>query len=94
MDRISAIRNVEDALRAFENGEADLSETEDRVLAVLRTYATEFEGEGKEDLAAYRATGGGADGTVVVAASSREARERVSELHDDAGDFSVEQVDP
>jgi len=45
MDRISAIRNVEDALRAFENGDADLADTERRVAAVLRTYATEFDGD-------------------------------------------------
>ena len=28
MDRISALRNIEDALRAFERGEADLATTE------------------------------------------------------------------
>ena len=80
MDRISALRNVEEALRAFEAGEADLAATEERVLAALRTYATEFEGEGPTDLAAFRAVGGPADGTVVVAASAREARARVADL--------------
>lgn len=55
MDRISALRNVEDALRAFERGEADLATTERQVLNVLRTYATDFEGDG--ELAAYRARG-------------------------------------
>jgi len=45
MDRISAIRNVEDALRAFENGDADLADTERRVAAVSQTYATEFDGD-------------------------------------------------
>ena len=29
MDRISALRNIEDALRAFERGEADLATTEE-----------------------------------------------------------------
>jgi hypothetical protein len=74
MDRISAIRNVEDALREFEDGEADLAATERRVAAVLRTYATEFDGE--DDV--FRAVGDEAvDGTVVVAPSEPAARERV-----------------
>jgi hypothetical protein len=74
MDRISALRNVEDALTAFEAGEADLTATERRVAAVLRTYATTFEGED----AVYRATGDPPiDGRVVVAPSAPEARERV-----------------
>ena len=74
MDRISAIRNVEDALRAFENGEEDLAATERRVAAVLRTYATEFDGD--DDV--FRAVGDGpVDGTVVVAPSEPAARERV-----------------
>ncbi len=74
MDRISAIRNVEDALRAFENGEADLANTERRVAAVLRTYATEFDGE--DDV--FRAVGEEpVDGRIVVASSAPAARERV-----------------
>ncbi|QKG92726.1 hypothetical protein HPS36_07635 [Halorubrum salinarum] len=74
MDRISAIRNVEDALREFEDGEADLAATERRVAAVLRTYATEFEGDGD----VFRAVGDDpVDGTVVVAPSEPAARERV-----------------
>ncbi len=77
MDRISAIRNVEDALRRFEDGEASLAETERRTVAVLRTYATEFEGPE----AVYRAHGSDAiDGTVVVATSEAAARERILEL--------------
>ncbi|MGQ3330976.1 DUF7854 family protein [Halorubrum sp. FL23] len=77
MDRISAIRNVEDALRAFENGDADLADTERRVAAVLRTYATEFDGD--DDV--FRAVGDDAvDGTVVVAPSAPAARERVLAL--------------
>jgi hypothetical protein len=91
MDRISALRNVEEALRAFEDGEADLATTEERVVGVLRTYATAFEGDEQESLAAFRAVGGPADGTVVVAATAREARERVAALTD-AEDPAVEQV--
>jgi hypothetical protein len=95
MDRISAIRNVEDALRAFEEGEADLAEMEREVVAVLRTYATEFEGGERPDLAAYRARGDDAvDGTVVVAASPADARRRVSDLVDGDHDFSVDRLDP
>jgi hypothetical protein len=87
MDRISALRNVEDALAAFEEGETDLAGLEREVRGVLRTYATEFEG----DLAAYRARGEtAADGVVVLASSSRGARERVRDLVDAPGEFSVE----
>jgi len=96
MDRISAIRNVEEALRAFEAGEADLAATEERVVTVLRTYATEFEGEAQSDLSAYRARGEApADGTVVVAATPAEARERVRDLLDAPGEAAVEfEVEP
>jgi alkanesulfonate monooxygenase SsuD/methylene tetrahydromethanopterin reductase-like flavin-dependent oxidoreductase (luciferase family) len=94
MDRISAIRNVEEALRAFEAGEADLAATEERVVTVLRTYATEFEGEAQAELSAYRARGEApADGTVVVAATPAEARERIRNLIDD-GDGVAFEVDP
>ena len=94
MDRISALRNVEDALADFESGEADLRATERRVLNVLRTYATEFE---DDDLRAYRASGGDrTEGLVVVAESETEARTRVADVLDaDApGDlqFELEQV--
>ena len=99
MDRISALRNVEEALRAFENGEADLASTERRVVTVLRTYATEFDGPTDEGLAAYRATGDDpADGLVVLAPSSAAARDRVTALLDDADvtdvrlDFEIERV--
>ncbi|GAA0725646.1 hypothetical protein J2744_000985 [Halorubrum trapanicum] len=79
MDRISAIRNVEDALREFENGETDLAATERRVAAVLRTYATEFDGD--DDV--FRAVGDDpVDGTVVVAPSEPAARERVLAVSD------------
>ncbi|QHS16768.1 hypothetical protein GWK26_06195 [haloarchaeon 3A1-DGR] len=85
MDRISAIRNVEDALRRFEDGEASLAETERRTVAVLRTYATEFEGTD----AVYRARGPGpVDGIVVVAPSTAAARERVRELAEREADPS------
>jgi len=94
MDRISALRNVEDALRRFEDGEVDLSELEREVRGTLRTYATEFEG----DLAAYRAKrtdedghgNAAVDGTVVLAGSKQGARERVRELVERPGPFAVE----
>ncbi|MFC4448618.1 hypothetical protein [Halorussus aquaticus] len=91
MDRISALRNVEDALADFESGEADLGATERRVVNVLRTYATEFE---DGDLSAYRASGAErADGLVVVAESPAQARERVNERIDAADvTFEVEQL--
>jgi hypothetical protein len=90
MDRISALRNVEDALADFEAGETDLAGLERRVRGTLRTYATEFEG----DLHAYRATGDDpADGTVVLAPSEGAARDRIAALL--AGDpaFTVERVE-
>jgi len=80
MDRISALRNIEEALREFEAGESDLEATERRVVGVLRTYATDFEGD-DEGLRAFRAVGSGrADGLVVVAENEREARERIADL--------------
>lgn len=72
MDRIAALRQIEDALADLEAGETDLEGCERRVRATVRTFATEFDG----DLAAYEAE----DGVVVVADSEREARERVREL--------------
>ncbi len=89
MDRISALRNVEDALADFENGESSLQELERDVRGVLRTYATDFEGESR----AFEASGGGADGLVVLASSRAEARERVEDLVDDAGRFDVDPVE-
>ncbi|WP_338740170.1 hypothetical protein [Haloplanus salilacus] len=92
MDRISAIRNVEEALRSFEEGEADLATTEERVLAALRTYATEFGDE--TERAAYVGRGADAvDGVVVVASSRTEARERIRDHAADApGTFEVEPI--
>jgi exonuclease VII small subunit len=95
MDRISALRNVEQALAAFEEGEADLADLERRVRGVLRTYTTEFEGE----LSAYRASGDSrVAGMVVLATGEQQARERVRELVDTEGErtddaFAVEPVD-
>jgi len=90
VDRIAALRNVEDALAAFERGEADLQTTEEQVLAVLRTYATEF-----DDLDTFRATGEPpADGVVVAAESRPDARERVQDLADaDDAAFELERLD-
>ena len=97
MDRISALRNIEDALGEFEDGEVDLATLERDVRGILRTYATEFDGE----LSAYRAVGSDAatdidadaDGVVVLASSAREARERVRDLVADPGRFEVEPVE-
>ena len=92
MDRISALRNVEDALADFESGETDLRATERRVVNVLRTYATEFE---DEELSVYRASGTEqADGVVVVADSEGQARERVAErVEGDASGFELRELD-
>ena len=77
MDRISTLRNIEDALAEFEDGECDLSDLERRVRGALRTYATEFEGDER----AYRATGDEpADGRVVLAPSDGAARQRLADL--------------
>ncbi|MFC7097487.1 hypothetical protein [Halobaculum marinum] len=80
MDRISALRNVEDAIRAFEDGDADLADTERRVATVLRTYATEFEAD---DRRAYQVVDGPGEGRVVVAGDSAAARERAVALAED-----------
>ncbi|KAB1192672.1 hypothetical protein GJR96_04145 [Haloferax sp. MBLA0076] len=100
MDRISAIRNIEDAIRDFESGESDLASTERRVVTVLRTFATEFETDtGDATLDAWKAVGDErADGLVVLAASEDDARTRVADLLADSTDaaddvtFSVERV--
>ncbi|WP_423743585.1 hypothetical protein V5735_11135 (plasmid) [Haladaptatus sp. SPP-AMP-3] len=92
MDRISALRNIEDALSDFESGADELRETQRRVLAVLQTYATEFETE--RDVFAYRAYGDErAEGIVVVAESADDARGRIIELlGDEAVEFHVENI--
>lgn len=85
MDRISAIRNIEEALQAYEDGEQDLESLERRVRGIVRTYGTEFDGE----LRAYRTV---ESGTVVVAASRRAARERAAALLD-VDSVRVERLD-
>lgn len=89
MDRISALRNVEEALRTFEAGEADLERTQQQVQSVLQSYATAFDAAERQP---YRAHGDGpADGVVVVAPDPETARKRVQKLHDvDAASFDVE----
>jgi hypothetical protein len=89
VDRISALRNVEDALREFENGECDLATLERRVRGTVRTYATEFEGDGTGP---YRVAGDGV-AVVVVASDPGDARERARRLGDVDGDLTVERVD-
>ncbi|NHN41789.1 hypothetical protein G9C85_09115 [Halorubellus sp. JP-L1] len=92
MDRISALRNVETALREFEDGECSFAELEGRVEGVLRTYVSSFEGEG---VAPYRVVDGPetAVGVVVVAENAVVARERVRELVDvTGGQLDVERV--
>lgn len=87
MDRISALRNLEKALGAFENGEIDLETMEDRVRGTVRTYSSSF-----EDGQLYRANGPTAvDGLIVIADSHREARERIRELAD--GEIERVEVD-
>jgi hypothetical protein len=100
MDRISALRNVEDALATFEDGECDLADLERRVQTILRTYVSEF--DVGESLAVYRvapAEDGGEDpddgtsGLVLVAAGPNEARAQARELADDLSEsLSVERV--
>ncbi len=75
MDRITALRRIEESLSALETGEADLETCERRIRATVRTFATEFD----DELSAYRSD----TGTVVVAASERAARERVRNLTDE-----------
>lgn len=90
MDRISALRNIEDALSDLEAGDADLASVEDRIQGVVRTFATDYDG----NLAGYRATGDGpASGLIVVAASPQDAETRIRDLVDDPGTFDVERLD-
>ncbi|WP_340098596.1 hypothetical protein [Salinibaculum salinum] len=90
MDRISALRNIEEALSAFEREECTLPELEREVRGILRTYATEFDDETR----AYRARGPArVDGLVVLATSRQEARDRIADLLSDPPEFSVEPAD-
>jgi hypothetical protein len=87
MDRISTLRNIEDALAAYEDDDLSLPELEQRVRGLLRTYATEFQPEAT----AYRASGPpSVDGIVVVATSRHEARETIEGLVADPGSFDIE----
>jgi hypothetical protein len=89
MDRISALRNVEDALARYEAGELSLPELERAVRGILRTYATDF-----EDGRLYRASGDpAADGLVVVADSPRAAREQLTGLLSEPAEFDLERVE-
>lgn len=88
MDRIAALRNIETALTEFEQGETDLEGTERHIRAVLRTYATEFDDDRS---AVYRV--GDDPGTVLVAGSPSEARERAEALGtDDVATATVERL--
>ena len=71
MDRIAALRNIEEALTEFEAGELTLEALEDRTGAVLRSYATDYSDEYR---GVYQV-----DGVVVVAGSPSEARETAAE---------------
>lgn len=92
MDRITALRTIEDALTAYEENELALPELEREVQGILRTYATEFD----DGTTAYRASGEpSADGLVVVASSPADARERIEELLPEPATttFEIEQVE-
>jgi len=90
MDRISALRTIEEALTEYEDGELLLPELEREVRGVLRTYASEFD----EETTAYRARGDQpADGLVVVAASRAQAREQIETVLSEPVTFGVERVD-
>lgn len=90
MDRIAALRTVEDALAAFERGEIDLATMEERVQGTLRTFATDYP---DDEARAYRASGDDrADGLIVLAGDRAAARERVAALLDGEVSFRVEPV--
>lgn len=89
MDRIAALRNVEETLAAFENGEVTLAQAERRTVAVLRTFASEFD---DPDRQVYRATIGDHE-RIVIADSATDARGRVADARDvTPADVSVEPV--
>jgi hypothetical protein len=92
MDRIAALRTIEEALSAYESDDIALPELEREVQGILRTYATEFD----EETTAYRASGDpSADGLVVVASSRTDAHERIQELLAEPVDtrFEVERLE-
>jgi len=81
MDRISALRTIEEALTDYEEGDLSLPALEREVRGVLRTYATDF----ADEAAVYRADDPDTvEGLAVVATSPRGARERVADLAGDA----------
>jgi hypothetical protein len=92
MDRISALRRIEEALATYEEGDISLPALEREVRGILRTYASSFQ----EEAAIYRASGEDTvSGLVVVASSPREARERIADLATgpEPDDISVERVE-
>lgn len=78
MDRITALRNVETVLAAFETGEIDLGEAQRRTEAILQTFASEFE---HPDRQVYRARIGDRE-RVVIADSRPAARQRAADSTD------------
>jgi len=89
MDRISALRNVEEALARYEAGELSLPDLEREVRGTLRTYATDFE-NGR----LYRARGDpAANGLVVVAGSRADARKQLTSLLSEPAEFDIERVE-
>jgi hypothetical protein len=90
MDRIAALRRIEESLGEYEDGELLLPELEREVQGILRTYATEFD----EETTAYRARGDQpADGLVVVATSRTQACERIEDLLSESVSFEVERIE-
>ncbi|PSQ57223.1 MAG: hypothetical protein BRD23_08860 [Halobacteriales archaeon SW_9_67_25] len=86
MDRISALRTIEEALTDYEEGEVSLPALEREVRGVLRTYATAFD----EEATVYRAESPvDVEGVAVVATSPGEAREQVADLAEDVDDARV-----
>lgn len=89
MDRISTLRNIEDALGQFEDGELTLPELEREVRGILRTYATAY-----EELTAYRGTGQPqVDGIVVLAESPTAAREQIEAMFEEPVTVRVEPIE-
>lgn len=76
MDRIAALRNIEDALSAFERGELDLQSAEEQIVGVIRTFATEYE---DQRTTVYRVSDD-EQSVVVVAPAPQDARDRAASL--------------
>ncbi|WP_330631464.1 DUF7854 family protein [Halocatena halophila] len=90
MDRISALRNVEDALQDFEDGEIDLMTMDVRIRSVIRTYATNF-----GTYTAYRAIAPPAvEGVIVAAETPTRAKAQMVSLADaDVDQSDIELAD-